>query len=91
MKSAIECGAVRLMNGTDSSSDELALVSRAAPGPHRKYWGQSTEVDFLAGPASLVVFFIILKPVKEGNRVLTQIGRISSIECSVESEQRNKA
>ena len=25
-----------LMNGTDSSSDELTLVSQAAPGPHRK-------------------------------------------------------
>lgn len=79
-----------LMNGTDSTSDELTLVSQAAPGPHRKCRGQSTEVDFLAGPASLVVFFIILKPVKEGSGVLTQICLISSIECSEDSKQRNK-
>lgn len=53
--------------------DEAALVSQAAPGPQRKYCGQSTEVHFLAGPASLVVFAIILKPVKEGSGVLTHI------------------
>ena len=28
--------ALLLMKGTDSSSDELTLVSQAAPGPHRK-------------------------------------------------------
>ncbi len=35
-----KCRAVNaslLMNGTDSSSDELTLVSRAAAGPLRKY------------------------------------------------------
>lgn len=67
------------MNGTDSSGDELTLVSQAVPGPHRKCCGQSTEVNILTGPASLVVFFIILKPVKEGSGVLTQICLISSI------------
>lgn len=80
---------ILLVNGMDR--DELVLVVRAAPGPHRKYWGQSTEVNFLAGPASLVVVFIILNPVKEGSRELTHVCLISSIECSVESEQRNKA
>ena len=36
------------------------------------------------------MFFIILKPVKEGSGVLTQICLIYSIECSEDSKQRNK-